>query len=100
MPSPTSRRAPPPSPLVRWERSRSVEAVPRFVPAKSGLNKPWQGLLYRFNFDSESRLGCVAANAATLLTGGQGDPKDLNRDGDYNDIFLMYKAGDPVVEKA
>ncbi|HYX90578.1 MAG TPA: hypothetical protein VE782_03400, partial [Myxococcaceae bacterium] len=76
----------------------SATVLPRFVPAKSGLNKPWQGLLYRFNFDSESRLGCVAANAATLLTGGQGDPKDLNRDGDCNDTFLMDKAGDPVVE--
>ena len=72
--------------------------LPRLVPAKSGVNRPWQGLLYRFNLDSEARLGCVAAKAATLLTGGLGDSKDLNRDGDCKDSFLLDKAGDPIVE--
>ncbi|HYX90501.1 MAG TPA: pilus assembly protein PilY, partial [Myxococcaceae bacterium] len=76
----------------------SGSLVPRMIPAKGGINKPWQGALYRFNLDSEARLGCVAATAATILTGGSGDPKDLNRDGDCKDSFLLDKAGDAVVE--
>ncbi len=76
--------------------------LPRFIP-NSTPGKSNQGLLYRFELGAErvSRTGgsyCNDAQAATVLTGGAGDPNDLNHDGDCDDVNLLDQDGDAVVE--
>ncbi|QSQ20085.1 hypothetical protein JY651_33080 [Pyxidicoccus parkwayensis] len=56
--------------------------VPRFIPRKGN---PYEGHLYRFYFYGEFAQGCDAARARTQ----QGDPLDLNGDGDCDDSFYL-----------
>jgi type IV pilus assembly protein PilY1 len=56
--------------------------VPRFIPRKG---QPYEGHLYRFYFYGEFAQGCDAARARTQ----QGDPLDLNGDGDCDDSFYL-----------
>jgi type IV pilus assembly protein PilY1 len=65
--------------------------VPRFKPAKSAT-ATWQGLLYRFSLAPEVLLGCVKNAAGTT------NAKDLNQDGDCDDIHLIDSNGDAVIE--
>lgn len=63
--------------------------VPRFVPGKPG--QQWTGFLYRFGLENEQVNGCVA--------GTPSDPKDINSDGDCNDLFYMDRDEDIVIEE-
>lgn len=56
--------------------------VPRFIPHKG---QPYEGHLYRFYFYGEFAQGCDEARARTQ----QGDPLDLNGDGDCDDSFYL-----------
>ncbi len=76
--------------------------LPRFRPSRLN-NKPWTGYLYRFELGAETitQYGgafCDPAKAATILTGGAGDPNDLNMDGDCDDLNLIDIEDDAVVE--
>jgi type IV pilus assembly protein PilY1 len=67
--------------------------VPRLRPGQD-KNEAWRGFLYRYQLGSELLLGCDAAQAAS----SSGHPKDLNRDGDCNDLHLIDMDGDAIVE--
>lgn len=56
--------------------------VPRFIPRRG---QPYEGHLYRFYFYGEFAQGCDAARARTE----EGDPLDLNGDGDCDDSFYL-----------
>ncbi|NMO22820.1 hypothetical protein HPC49_43140 [Pyxidicoccus fallax] len=56
--------------------------VPRFIPRKG---QPYEGHLYRFYFYGEFAQGCDAGRARTQ----NGDPLDLNGDGDCDDSFYL-----------
>lgn len=56
--------------------------VPRFIPRQG---QPYEGHLYRFYFYGEFAQGCDAARARTE----EGDPLDLNDDGDCDDSFYL-----------
>jgi type IV pilus assembly protein PilY1 len=64
--------------------------VPRFKPSKS-TTSPWQGFLYRFSLAPEVLLGCKPAPHPDR-TG------DLNQDGDCDDIHIMDKDQQAVIE--
>ncbi|XXF77355.1 pilus assembly protein PilY [Myxococcaceae bacterium GXIMD 01537] len=64
--------------------------VPRFRPSKGAVT-PWQGFLYRFSLAPEVLLGCTKDAGGT-------NAKDLNKDGDCDDIHLIDMDDKAVIE--
>ncbi len=84
--------------------STSGSVLARLEPSRGGGAQPWRGYLYRFELGPEVIAGCDPATAATVLSGGSGDAKDFNKDGDCSDVYLFDmdpatgKVNDPVLE--
>ncbi|MGI5862068.1 MAG: hypothetical protein ACOX6T_08415 [Myxococcales bacterium] len=58
--------------------------IPRFIPR---VGRPFEGHLYRYRYYSEFTEGCSPALAAS----DDGDPTDINEDGDCDDVYFLDK---------
>lgn len=75
-------------------RGSTYAFVPRFRPFAEDL---WEGHLYRFKLFNEFAAGCTPADTAPPMTADKRS-RNLNGDGDCDDVFLLDKNNMVVQE--